>query len=180
MGIVELMLFLMLLAKKGASGLMPAPSPTPTPTPSPTPSPGLAPMPAWPTPTPPKPPAPAPSAPAAARPPVAVPAAKPTAPVVPWPVASYAKAPDGKVVPVPTFQVAPLPAFPAGWEADTPPPKAVIARASQLLKAMWAGGKPGPNVQEQTNGRWITYKAVKHGTKKAVIAYRIKGQRAAA
>jgi hypothetical protein len=95
-------------------------------------------------------------------------------------VASYAKAPDGKVVPVPTFQVAPLPEFPAGWEADTPPGKAVIARASQLLKELWAGGKAQPMRQEQTNGRWITYKPVKHGAKKAVVAYRIKGQRAAA
>lgn len=179
MGIAELLLFFMLLGRKAGGMFTPAPS-SPTPTPSPTPSPGLAPMPAWPTPTPAKPTAPAPSAPAAK--PAATPAAtaKPSAPVVPWPVASYAKTPDGKVVPVPTFQVAPLPEFPAGWEADTPPPKAIIARASQLLKTMWAGGKAGPNVQEQTNGRWITYKAVKHGAKKAVVAYRIKGQRAAA
>ena len=148
MGIAELLLFLMLLAKKGASGLMPGGPSSPTP--------------------------------AAVRPPVAVPAAKPTAPVVPWPVASYATTPSGQVVPVPTFQAAPLPAFPSEWEADTPPPKAVIARASALLKPMWAGGKAGPNVQEQTNGRWITYKAVKHGAKKAVVAYRIKGQRAKA
>jgi hypothetical protein len=172
MGIIELMLFLMLLARKGAGQVFTPQAATPSPGPSPSP---------WPTPspaTPASPSAPAPSA--AAVKPAATPAApaKPGAPVVPWPVASFAKAPGGKVVPVPTFEAGPLPAFPAGWEADTPPPQAVITRAGQLLKEMWAGGKAGPDRQEQTNGRWITYKAVKHGAKKAVVAYRIKGQRA--
>jgi hypothetical protein len=105
---------------------------------------------------------------------------KPSAPVVPWPVASFAKAPGGKVVPVPTFEVGPLPPFPAGWEADTPPGKAVIARAGQLLKELWKGGKAGVKQQEQTEGRWITYMGVMHGKKKAVVAYRIKGQKRAA
>lgn len=174
MGIVELMLFLMLLAKKGAGHVF-TPAATPSPTPSPTPTPGPS---SWPTPAPAA--TPAASAPAAAAAPKPAQVAPATAPVVPWPVASYAKAPGGKVVPVPTFEVAPLPAFPAGWEADTPPGKAVIARASALLKELWAGGKAQPIRQEQTEGRWITYKPVMHGKKKAVVAYRIKGQKRAA
>ncbi|MFA5053624.1 MAG: hypothetical protein WC565_06185 [Parcubacteria group bacterium] len=176
MGIVELMLFLMLLAKKGAGHVF---TPAATPAATPPPSPGPWPTPT-PTPTPAKPPAAAPAA--AAVKPAASPAAavKPSAPVVPWPVASFAKAPGGKVVPVPTFEVGPLPPFPAGWEADTPPGKAVIARAGQLLKELWKGGKAGVKQQEQTEGRWITYMGVMHGKKKAVVAYRIKGQKRAA
>jgi putative peptidoglycan binding protein len=67
-----------------------------------------------------------------------------------------------------------LPAFPAGWEYDTPPPKEVQARASALLQTLWNTGQ-GSKVTEQTAGRWITYRAeITKGGKHGVVAYRLK------
>jgi len=78
--------------------------------------------------------------------------------------------------PAPWPQVVPkgLPPFPAGWQPDDPPPQAVQARAVQLLPVLWKSGKPGGTKQEQTQGRWITYQAQKMGTKKGVVAFRVR------
>ena len=155
-GTMFVMLALLLAARKTGAVAPQAPSPT-------------------------KPPQPPPATPTAAPAAAAKPAAAPAAPAVPWPVASYATAPGGKVVPVPTFQMGPLPAFPSGWEADTPPTKAVTTRAGQLLGELWKSGKPGATKQEQIAGRWVTFQAYAPAKgKRAVVAYRIKGQRAAA
>ena len=75
-----------------------------------------------------------------------------------------------------------VPRFPGkGWEADEPPPKAVQARASALLRTLWKRGA-GAFKTEQTAGRWITYRATKMGSKKGVVAYRLSspGKRATA
>ena len=67
-----------------------------------------------------------------------------------------------------------LPAFPSGWEYDNPPPKEVQARAKALLDTLWQGGS-GTKIQEQTAGRWITYRAeITKGNKRGVVAYRVK------
>lgn len=78
--------------------------------------------------------------------------------------------------PAPWPQVLPqgLPAFPAGWEYDNPPPSEVQARARQLLQTLWNTGQ-GSKVTEQTAGRWITYRAeITKGNKKGVTAWRLK------
>lgn len=84
--------------------------------------------------------------------------------------------------PAPWPQVAPtgLPPFPgSGWEFDEPPPLAVQQRAGQLLSQLWARGA-GTFKIEQTEGRWIAYRAekVKSG-KQGVVAYRLAVSRAA-
>lgn len=67
-----------------------------------------------------------------------------------------------------------LPAFPAGWQPDQPPPPAVVSRASALLPVLWAKGA-GATKTEQTAGRWITYQAQAMGAgKKGVVAFRVK------
>jgi hypothetical protein len=68
-----------------------------------------------------------------------------------------------------------LPPFPAGWEPDEPPPQSVQTRATQLLPVLWKQG-PGASRKEKTAGRWITYQAQSMGTKKGVVAFRIKPQ----
>jgi len=85
------------------------------------------------------------------------PAGDPTRPA-PWPQA------------VPTD----LPPFPAGWEYDVPPPPGVVARAQQLLGQLWQRGE-GAYVQENTDGRWITYRAeIVAGGVKGVTAWRVR------
>lgn len=67
-----------------------------------------------------------------------------------------------------------LPAFPAGWQPDNPPPLVVQQRATQLLPVLWAKGA-GATKTEQTAGRWITYQAaVTSPGKKGVVAFRVK------
>lgn len=73
-----------------------------------------------------------------------------------------------------------LPPFPGpGWEYDEPPPPAVVQRARELAAPLWRWGK-GQIKQEQTAGRWITYRAeiVANG-KQGVVAYREKRPRLA-
>lgn len=80
-----------------------------------------------------------------------------------------------KKTPPPWPQAMPsgLPAFPAGWQPDQPPPQAVQTRAWQLLPALWKTG-PKSRKTEQTAGRWITYVAEPMGAKKGVVAYRVR------
>jgi hypothetical protein len=67
-----------------------------------------------------------------------------------------------------------LPAFPAGWEYDEPPPAEVRARAKALLDQLWKSGQ-GTKLVEQTAGRWITYRSeITRGNKHGIVAYRIK------
>jgi hypothetical protein len=67
-----------------------------------------------------------------------------------------------------------LPAFPAGWQPDNPPPAPVVQRAVALLPVLWAKGA-GATKTEQTAGRWITYQAaVTSPGKKGVVAFRVK------
>lgn len=66
-----------------------------------------------------------------------------------------------------------LPPFPSGWEPDQPVGSGVAARAFALLPELWTYG-PGTRKTEQTNGRWITYVATPMGSKKGVVAYRLK------
>lgn len=47
----------------------------------------------------------------------------------------------------------------------------VAARASALLRDLWARGE-GSSVVEQTAGRWIAYQAALTNGKKGVVAYR--------
>lgn len=66
-----------------------------------------------------------------------------------------------------------LPPFPSGWEPDEPVGSGVAARAFALLPELWAYGA-GTRKTEQTNGRWITYVATPMGSKKGVVAYRLR------
>lgn len=66
-----------------------------------------------------------------------------------------------------------LPPFPSGWEPDSPVGAGVAARAFELLPELWTYGA-GTRKTEQTAGRWITYVATAMGTKKGVVAYRLK------
>ena len=112
--------------------------------------------------------------------PVPQPAPAPPPPVVFVPAAP---APRPAATPAPVFvapwpQVVPagLPAFPgSGWVPDEPPPAAVVSRANSLLPALWRGG-PGTFKTEQTAGRWITYRATQMGTKRGVVAFRLRDQ----
>jgi hypothetical protein len=97
---------------------------------------------------------------------------RPTPPALP-PIAKAAK-----TMPQPWPQAMPagLPPFgPAGWVYDQPPPAAVQARAWQLLSSLWSKGA-GATKTEQTAGRWITYQAQPMGTKKGVVAYRLRSE----
>jgi len=67
-----------------------------------------------------------------------------------------------------------LPQFPDGWEPDLPLPSAVISRAAALRFALWGQGE-GATTTEQVDGRWITFQAQYHGSKKGVGAFRLKG-----
>lgn len=83
--------------------------------------------------------------------------------------------PSAPVQPIAWPQVVPagLPAFPGpGWAVDSPPGSGVVARAHQLLPALWRGGA-GTFKTEQTNGRWVTYRATQMGLKRGVVAYRL-------
>lgn len=65
-----------------------------------------------------------------------------------------------------------LPRFPgSGWVPDLPVGPGVAARASALLRTLWARGE-GSSVVEQTAGRWIAYQAAMTAGKKGVVAYR--------
>lgn len=82
--------------------------------------------------------------------------------------------------PWPSIMPAGLPPFPAGWEADNPPPKEVVARAWQLLPVMWKHGA-GTRTTEFVGGRWITFVAQMHSAgKKGVTAFRVRGASKAA
>lgn len=74
-----------------------------------------------------------------------------------------------------------LPSFPGpGWEYDEPPPKGVHVRAGQLVEALWKQGS-GTYRIEQTDGRWIAYRAeIVRSGKKGVVAYRLKSTKPAA
>lgn len=88
-------------------------------------------------------------------------------------LANVSKQADASPAPWPQKLPAGLPPFPAGWEFDEPPPQAVQTRAAQLLTTLWKAGA-GKTKTEKTAGRWITYQSQKMGTKKGVVAYRIK------
>jgi len=83
--------------------------------------------------------------------------------------------------PAPWPQAVPagLPAFPAGWEPDQPPPQVVQTRAWQLLAPLWKKG-PGATKTEKTAGRWITYQAQQMGKKRGVVAFRLRSDASAA
>jgi putative peptidoglycan binding protein len=123
-------------------------------------------------------PAPADVPPPAAAP-APAPAAAPTPPPAgtPTPIVTQATPVAVKYSePVPWPQVVPagLPGFPGSdWTPDIPVGPGVAARAAQLLPQLWRGGE-GTFKTEQTSGRWITYRATSMGTKKGVVAYRIK------
>lgn len=69
------------------------------------------------------------------------------------------------------------PSFPSdAWEPDRPPPQAVQDRAVSLLPALWSRGENSYH-QEHTGARWITYQAKSIGTKRGVVAYRLKSER---
>ena len=84
--------------------------------------------------------------------------------------------PPGPPAPWPQVIDPGLPTFPgSGWEYDEPPPKAVQQRAQQLVSTLWKQGK-GAYKTEQTQGRWITYRAeVVRSGRQGVVAYRVKG-----
>jgi hypothetical protein len=150
MGALAMLMFLLFITQSGGAAPAPAPAAAP-PTPKPParpPAAPLAPMPPWPTPKPA----------AAAKP-------KPAAAAAPKPIpVSTGPSPAG------------LPKFPAGWEPDTPPSSAVVARAYALLPTLWKSGKPGAIKQEQTAGQWKTYQAYSPSKgKRSVVAYRPKG-----
>jgi len=100
----------------------------------------------------------------------------PVTPILPREGSPSAPAPILSSYTPPWPQVVPsgLPGFPGPeWEPDSPPPASVVSRASALLSSLWRGG-PGTFKTEQTAGRWITYRATQMGTKKGVVAYRLR------
>jgi hypothetical protein len=104
------------------------------------------------------------------------PAVKPSTPARPALPSPRQQAQAAKVIPVAWPQVVPkeLPKFPTGWEPFVPPPKAVSARAWQLLNELWKKGI-GTTKVEQTAGQWVTYKAFSPSKgKKGVAAYKLK------
>src|SRR5882724_211571 len=83
-----------------------------------------------------------------------------------------------QAAPAPWPQVVPkgLPAWPAGWQFDSPPSPGVVTRAWQLLTPLWKRGS-GARQVEQTDGKWITYVATPNmggPGKRGVAAYRIR------
>ena len=83
--------------------------------------------------------------------------------------------PPGGTPPWPNVIPPDLPAFPGpGWEYDEPPPQSVQRRAGELVNVLWGQGK-GAHKTEQTDGRWITYRAeIVRSGKKGVTAWRLK------
>ena len=167
---MELLLGLLLLVALHVAktphptGLKPEPEPEPQPPHvephvEPTPAPSVTPHGGGP------PPAPAP---------YPVPSPGPAHPSVPAPGPVHAPA---KVVPASWPQAVPkeLPAWPAGWEPDTPVPAAEVARAKALISELWKSGKPGAHKTEQTAGKWVTYVAfVPKKGMKGVAAFRVR------
>lgn len=90
----------------------------------------------------------------------------PVLPATPVPVPTHISPPWPQTIP------AGLPAWPAGWEPDSPVGPGVAARAAALLPSLWSRGA-GSRTTEQTSGRWITYVATPMGTKRGVVAYRL-------
>lgn len=104
------------------------------------------------------------------------PVAPPPAPLPPFPSPSAPTVTPAAYHPPAWPQVVPagLPAFPGpGWTADEPPGPGVVARAWALLSQLWASGA-GTFKIEQTQGRWIAYRATAMGTKKGVVAYKLR------
>jgi len=89
------------------------------------------------------------------------------------PVSTPVAIPETRTPPWPQVVPAGLPSFPAGWEPDTPVGSGVAARASELLPELWRYGS-GTRKTEQTAGRWITYVATPMGSKRGVVAYRLR------
>lgn len=66
-----------------------------------------------------------------------------------------------------------LPPFPGpGWALDSPPGPGVAARALALLPQLWEHGE-GTTTTEQTQRRWITYRATLMANKRGVVAYKL-------
>lgn len=66
-------------------------------------------------------------------------------------------------------------AHPEAWEPYIPPPAPVVKRATALIKTLWAKGKPGASVLEQTGSVWVTYVGfVPSKGKRGVAAYRLR------
>ena len=61
-------------------------------------------------------------------------------------------------LPWPQSVPAGLPAWPSGWRPAQPPTSGQVARAWQLLPALWAKGA-GAVKTESTDGKWTTYLA---------------------
>jgi hypothetical protein len=101
---------------------------------------------------------------------------KPT--VTPTTHATTVKLPKGEpqsVKPWPVANKPDLPAYPDGWEPYTPPPPAVVSRATALISDLWKSGKPGATKVEQTGNVWVTYVSFTPAKgKKGVAAYRLK------
>lgn len=91
------------------------------------------------------------------------------------PRATPATIPAGTTTAAPWPQAVPtgLPPWPGGWEPDEPVGAGVAARAAALLPSLWAHGA-GTRKTEQTEGRWVTYVATAMGTKRGVVAYRLR------
>lgn len=131
----------------------------------------------------PKPPASPATSPAMAPAPKAPVAAKPTA----WPVPGFIVDKKGRPQLVPGFatdasqaEAAAAPPFPGGWEAAVPPEPSVTQRATQLLSSLWASGKAGATKLEKLGGKLVMFQAYSPAKgKKSVVAYRVKGSRAA-
>lgn len=79
--------------------------------------------------------------------------------------------------PWPAREPSNLPPFPEGWEPDTPPTRAAISRAAQLIQTLHSRGV-GSYVTEFLGGRWLTFVAKMHGRKKAVEAWRPRSKAA--
>jgi peptidoglycan hydrolase-like protein with peptidoglycan-binding domain len=105
--------------------------------------------------------------------PVPTPGPTPPSPPPTVPVSTPVAIPETKTPPWPQVVPAGLPSFPTGWEPDTPVGSGVAARASELLLELWRYGS-GTRKTEQTAGRWITYVATPMGSKRGVVAYRLR------
>lgn len=81
-----------------------------------------------------------------------------------------------KHAPRPSSWPAGVPPYPGSeWVPAHPPSAAIQARALALLPTLWELGE-GAAKAEQTNGEWIVYRAIHHGEKKAVTAFRLRGE----